>query len=254
MATGYFSGTSDSYYKKNTFIIRKAFTSAWDNVWENGGGDRSYRLANAGYQVILALATHLYFDHPYEPDPAERGYYWATRYTDTRKAFGFIPDNIYANADVKRNGERLTKSEICGENTCYELTKPENIIAVFGQKANNDMCVGSQETDEFIDDEKVEYMFETDGDLMTGAHTDNETDSQTENETDSQAENETDSQTENETDSQTEAETDSQTETVQPTRKRRRTETSEISTETYDVTDYRPTQDERMAADDFYTE
>ena len=38
---------------------------------------------------------------------------------------------------------------------------------------------------------------------------------------------------------------------VQPTRKRRRTETTEISTETYDVADYRPTQDELMAVDDF---
>ena len=38
---------------------------------------------------------------------------------------------------------------------------------------------------------------------------------------------------------------------VQPTRKRRRTETTQISTETYDVTDYRPTQDELMVVDDF---
>ena len=36
---------------------------------------------------------------------------------------------------------------------------------------------------------------------------------------------------------------------VQPTRKR--TETTKISTDTYDVTDYRPTQDELMAVDDF---
>ena len=38
---------------------------------------------------------------------------------------------------------------------------------------------------------------------------------------------------------------------VQPTRKRRWTEATQISTETYDVTDYRPTQDELMAVDDF---
>ena len=38
---------------------------------------------------------------------------------------------------------------------------------------------------------------------------------------------------------------------VQPTRKPRRTETRQISTETYDVTDYRPTQKELMAVDDF---
>ena len=79
-------------------------------------------------QVILSLATHLYFDHPYEPDPAERGYYWATRYTDTRKSFGFIPGNVYANADVKRNGSPLSHEDICGGDTCYQLTKPENII------------------------------------------------------------------------------------------------------------------------------
>jgi hypothetical protein len=77
------------------------------------------------------------------------------------------------------------------------------------------ICVGLQETDE----EKVEYMFDTDRDLQTGVWTDNGTDSQTETETvyftetDSQTETETDSQTETETDSQTETETDSQTET-----------------------------------------
>ena len=79
-------------------------------------------------QVILALATHLYFDHPYEPNPTERGYYWATRYTDTRKTFGFMPDNVYANADVKGSGEKLKQSDICGDEQCYQLTKPENII------------------------------------------------------------------------------------------------------------------------------
>jgi len=49
--------------------------------------------------------------------------------------------------------------------------------AVFGLKANDGICLGSQETDEFIDGEKVEYMFDTDGDLQTGARTDNGTDS-----------------------------------------------------------------------------
>ncbi|CAG2227606.1 unnamed protein product [Mytilus edulis] len=150
---------------------------------------------------------------------------------------------------------------------CHSSIKMTPFEAVFGQKANDGICVGSQETDEFIDEENIEYMIEAEGDVMTDGQTENETDSQTENKTDSQTENKTDSQTENETDSQTEAETDSQTdaetdsqpdaetdlqtETVQPARKRRRTETSEISTEKYDGTDYRPTQDELMAVDDF---
>ncbi|CAC5424457.1 unnamed protein product [Mytilus coruscus] len=94
---------------------------------------------------------------------------------------------------------------------CHSSIKMTPFEAVFGQKANDGICVGLQATDEFIDEKTVEYMFETDGDLMTCAQTENETDSQTENKTDSQTENETDSQAENETVSQTENETDSQT-------------------------------------------
>jgi len=56
----------------------------------------------------MSQATNLYFDHPYEPDPEERGLYWATRFTDTHKTFGFMPDNIYANADFRRDGNPIT--------------------------------------------------------------------------------------------------------------------------------------------------
>jgi hexosaminidase len=35
-----------------------------------------------------------YMDFPYEVDPKERGYYWATRATDTRKMFAFSPENL----------------------------------------------------------------------------------------------------------------------------------------------------------------
>ena len=41
---------------------------------------------------------------------------------------------------------------------------------------------------------------------------------------------------------------------VQPTRKRRRTETTEISSETYDVTDYIPVQDELINRQNVYME
>ena len=78
----------------------------------------------------MSQATHLYFDHPYEPDPEERGLYWAARYTDTRKTFGFLPDALYENIDVKRSGEPLSKEDVCGANMskCDPLLKPENII------------------------------------------------------------------------------------------------------------------------------
>ena len=43
----------------------------------------------SGYKTVITPASHLYLDHPEEPDSNERGYYWATRYTDMRNIFSF---------------------------------------------------------------------------------------------------------------------------------------------------------------------
>jgi len=77
----------------------------------------------------MSQATHLYFDHPYEPDPEERGFYWATRFTDTRKVFGFIPGDLFANVEIKRSGNPLTREELCmTQGACPDLVKKENIV------------------------------------------------------------------------------------------------------------------------------
>ena len=79
----------------------------------------------------MAQATHLYFDHPYEPDPEERGYYWATRFTDTPKVFGFMPDNLYANIKVKRTGAPLTREEFCRtQDVCPDLMHKGNVVGM----------------------------------------------------------------------------------------------------------------------------
>ncbi|CAG2234990.1 HEXA_B [Mytilus edulis] len=76
----------------------------------------------------MSHATHLYFDHPYEPDPEERGLYWATRCTDSYKTFGFQPDNLYQNIDVTVMGASISRAGICKSNTtCPLLHKPKNI-------------------------------------------------------------------------------------------------------------------------------
>ena len=77
----------------------------------------------------MSQATHLYFDHPQEPDPEERGFYWATRFTDTRKVFGFMPDDLFANVETNRSGYPLTREELCEKTgMCSNLTKKENIV------------------------------------------------------------------------------------------------------------------------------
>ena len=83
-------------------------------------------------QVIISMATHLYFDHPYEPSSLEPGLYWATRFTDTRKVFSLKPDRIYENIDVSRAGNPLTYNDVCGRGgiKCDRLRKQnrKNII------------------------------------------------------------------------------------------------------------------------------
>jgi hexosaminidase len=68
----------------------------------------AYTIANKGYKVILTSPDFLYLDHPYEADPKDRGYYWATRFTDVRKLFGYMPGNLPANS-------KLTKDRMGGD-------------------------------------------------------------------------------------------------------------------------------------------
>ena len=120
-------------FNRKQFANEKVYANAWDNVWEWGVADRAYRLANAGYQVVLSPGSHLYFDHPYEPNPEERGYYWATRYSDTAKVFGFMPDNYYANADKTREGVPITNLEALVGRELPKLLKSENVVGIQGQ-------------------------------------------------------------------------------------------------------------------------
>ncbi|MBD1580988.1 family 20 glycosylhydrolase [Pseudoalteromonas sp. S16_S37] len=120
-------------FNRASFPNKNVTANVWDNIWEWGVADRAYRLANDGYQVILSHGTHLYFDHPYEAHPEERGYYWATRYIDTKKAFGYMPDDVYANADFTSNREPIVNLEALVGRELPKLEKPENILGMQGQ-------------------------------------------------------------------------------------------------------------------------
>ncbi|MDR7088454.1 family 20 glycosylhydrolase [Cellvibrio fibrivorans] len=131
-------------FNRSQFANKHVLANAWDNIWEWGVADRAYRLANAGYEPILSPATHLYFDHPHEVNPEERGYYWAARYTDTAKVFGFMPDNLYANADKTRNGAPIENLEALVGRAMPALEKPENLRGMQGQVWTETIRTGAQ--------------------------------------------------------------------------------------------------------------
>ncbi len=78
----------------------------WSNVWGGGTEDRAYRLANAGYDVVMSQATNFYFDMAYTKHPSEAGFYWSG-FVDTQAPFAFVPFDLYKSADRTRMGRPL---------------------------------------------------------------------------------------------------------------------------------------------------
>ncbi|WP_299596725.1 family 20 glycosylhydrolase [uncultured Microbulbifer sp.] len=78
---------------------RDNYINSWAPAFGDGG-DKSHRLASRGFGVVQSHSDHLYFDMPYEMDPKENGYYWASRNSDTRKVFGYSPLNTPQLAEV----------------------------------------------------------------------------------------------------------------------------------------------------------
>ncbi|MDE1334828.1 beta-N-acetylhexosaminidase [Vibrio aestuarianus] len=83
----------------SAFASQKTRINFWDVLYW-GGSSSVYEWADKGYDVIVSNPDYVYMDMPYEVDPKERGYYWATRATDTRKMFGFAPENMPQNAET----------------------------------------------------------------------------------------------------------------------------------------------------------
>lgn len=69
---------------------------AWNTVWGGGAEDLGYRLANAGFPIVLSSAPFAYLDFAYDKDPKEPGLYWGAFIT-LREAWDFAPLDLFAN-------------------------------------------------------------------------------------------------------------------------------------------------------------
>ncbi|RJX70136.1 beta-N-acetylhexosaminidase [Vibrio sinensis] len=104
----YSEGGEEDFATENTRV------NFWDVLYW-GGTSSVYEWSKKGYDVIVSNPDYVYMDMPYEIDAKERGYYWATRATDTRKMFGFAPENMPQNAETSldRDGNGFSgKGEI----------------------------------------------------------------------------------------------------------------------------------------------
>ena len=96
---------SDGSWSPNLDLIGKNVTSyVWNNLSNNI--DLGYRLANAGFPIVLCDVSNLYFDMAYTKDPREQGSYWGG-FVDTRKVWEFIPENLYWSSKRSSLGKRF---------------------------------------------------------------------------------------------------------------------------------------------------
>ena len=93
------AGWSDGMsHTRPSKMPQKSQSNIWD-VISHDGYKRAHDQVNLGWDAVLGTPEVLYFDFPYEADPKEHGYYWASRNTNERKLYGFMPDNLPANAE-----------------------------------------------------------------------------------------------------------------------------------------------------------
>lgn len=101
----------------------------WNNASGSGQEDCAWKLANTGYDVVLANASHLYFDLAYAKDPQEPGYYWAG-FVDTRSAFAFCPLDLAALPGADQMGRTLGAQ---ARARLVPLAAPARVLGLQGQ-------------------------------------------------------------------------------------------------------------------------
>lgn len=104
------------------------------HVWNNGIGwgseDLPYRLANAGYKVVLSCVSNQYFDLAYEKHPEEPGYYWGG-FVDMDKPYYFIPFDYYRNTHEAVDGSPVGPDLFVGKDRLTEYGM-SNILGIQG--------------------------------------------------------------------------------------------------------------------------
>jgi hexosaminidase len=112
------------------FATRGWRAYVWNNVPGWGAEDLAYRLANAGFNVVLTPVSHLYFDLAWNPNPDEAGLDWGG-FVDLRKPFEFMPLDYYRNVHLDRFGAPLDPSVFVGKDRLTDYGRA-HIVGIQG--------------------------------------------------------------------------------------------------------------------------
>jgi hexosaminidase len=125
MVDGQKESSPNPSFAKDNFHLH-----VWNNMIGWGNEDLPYRLANAGYKVILSCVSNQYFDLSYNKTFEEPGYYWGG-FVDIDKPFYFIPFDYYKNSKEDRKGDPIDQSYFASKERLTAYGK-SNIVGIQG--------------------------------------------------------------------------------------------------------------------------
>lgn len=96
-----FSRVKGEILPREFFSNKNVYSFAWSKTSAAKQNREISLMAERGYKVVLSNSDFLYFDHPSEPHGEECGNSWAASFTDSRKVFGFVPEDLYNDAGQK---------------------------------------------------------------------------------------------------------------------------------------------------------
>lgn len=114
------------------FRNSKVLNYCWNTIPEQGGDEVPYKLANAGYPIILCNVGNFYLDMPYCYHVEEPGLRWGG-YVDEYVTFDMLPFDIYKSLRRNLKGESVDVKT--ASNGKQPLTKEgyKNIKGLSGQ-------------------------------------------------------------------------------------------------------------------------
>ena len=130
--------TPDGEYVPNPeFAKENVVPYIWNNMFDHP--DLGYRLANAGYDVVLCNVSNFYFDLAYSKDPLEPGLYWAG-FVNTANAWTFAAYDMFKTTKKNSMGQALNfetgNKRAAGENkVIVEKLKAESRRNILGVEA-----------------------------------------------------------------------------------------------------------------------
>lgn len=121
---------SDGSYEPNPeFAGKNVIPYVWNNLY--GNQDLTYRIANAGYDVVMCPVSNFYFDLAYDKDPKEPGLYWAG-FVRTKDAWSFAPFDIFKTTTHTARGREIDTEK---EYADMERLKSETRKRIIGVEA-----------------------------------------------------------------------------------------------------------------------